>query len=311
PRDPADPAYAWGPTDAYVQQAAAHGMLGRVMFTLWSTPRWAGAHVRHATTADMPNLRYWRDFVQACARRYSGRYIPPGATEPLPRVTAWETWNEPNAIFALRPQLAHGVAVSPRNYVKLLNALKREVRSAIPQRSTFVAGAFYKQGGSQGLTPVEFMRGMQAAGATFDVLSMHPYNRTATLGLRDGLRESTTNPSFIGIANLGTFISLANGIFHRRYPVWVTEFGWRTTSPGARRRSVTLRQQAIFARQAITHLRTLPQVQRAAWFLLRDDPPREAGDWYTSGLLRQNGARKPSFGAWRGAARHLPQSPIH
>ncbi|MGI9117575.1 MAG: hypothetical protein ACR2JV_08070, partial [Gaiellales bacterium] len=204
PRDPADPAYAWGPTDAYVQQAAAHGMLGRVMFTLWSTPRWAGAHVRHATTADMPNLRSWRDFVQACARRYSGRYIPPGATEPLPRVTAWETWNEPNAIFALRPQFAHGVAVGPRNYVKLLNALKREVRSAIPQRSTFVAGAFYKQGGAQGLTPVEFMRGMQAAGATFDVLSMHPYNRTATLGLRDGLRESTTNPSFIGIANLGT-----------------------------------------------------------------------------------------------------------
>ena len=309
PRDPADPAYDFSATDQFVRSAAARGIGDRVMVTLWRTPRWASSlGGGRGYETHMPKVRMWRDFVFACAKRYSGTYTPPGASAPLPRVIAWETWNEPNAYFAFRPQIRNGVAVSPRNYVTLLTTLKREVNRAVPFKPTFVAGAMYKQGGRNSLTPVRFMEGLAAANARFDVLSMHPYNRTPTLGIRDGQNESKTNPYFIGIGNFETFINLANKIFGRKYPIWITEFGMQTHAKGATR-TASFPQQARFVKQSIAKLKALPQVERAAWFLLADEPPR-AGNWYTTGLRRSDLSKKPSYGAWEQAAAKLKRSPI-
>ena len=309
PRNPEDPAYFWAQTDAFVRQAAEHGLQDRVMFTLWKTPRWASATgSTRARATQMPRLKAWRDFVYACAKRYSGRYTPPGQGSPLPRVLAWETWNEPNAYFAFRPQWQNGVPVSPRNYVQLLKGLRYEVGRAVPFRPVFVAGAMYKQGGPSSLSPLQFMAGMRQAGARFDVLSMHPYNRVPANGIRDGAGESATNPYSISVGNFDAFINASNRIFGRRYPIWITEFGLQTPAPGVVR-AASYAQQARFVRQAIARLRALPQVERAAWFLIRDDPPRN-GHWYTTGLRRSSGAKKPSFGAWQQAAARLHRSPI-
>lgn len=308
-RNPADPAYHWGETDSFMRAAAAHGMGDRVMVTLWRTPSWAASIRKKPFEAQMPRLRDWRNFVYAAAKRYSGRYTPPGQTEPLPRILAWETWNEPNAHFALRPQVKNGIAVSPRNYVALLNALKTEVNRAVPFKPTFVAGAFYKQGGPRSLTPVQFMRGMQAAGARFDVLSVHPYNRNPSAGIRDGLSESRSNPYFIGIGNMDTFVRLSNEIFGRRHPVWITEFGVPTAAPQQAARVASPAAQARFVRDAINRMRALPQVERAAWFLVKDEHPR-VGAWYTTGLRRADGTKKPAYDAWRKAAAKLQRSPV-
>ncbi len=310
PRNPDDPAYNFAAADAFVRNAAAHGLQDRVMFTLWATPKWASSlKKKNGSTADMPVLTAWRDYVAACATRYSGTYAPAGQTTPLPRVLAWETWNEPNAFFALRPQKIKGKPVSPRNYVKLLNTLKKEVNRAVPFKPTFVAGAMYKQGGPKSLTPVQFMQGLRAANARFDVLSMHPYNRNPKVGIADGANQSLSNPAYIGIGNFDTFIRLANEIFGRKYPIWITEFGVQTPAKGSGPRTASFAQQARFVRQALAHLRQLPQVERAAWFLLQDELPR-VGAWYTTGLRKADGSPKPSFGAWMKAAKALQRSPI-
>ena len=307
PRDPADPAYVWAASDHFVLQAAAHGLQDRVMFTLWSAPTWAS---KSGSSAQMPKLSDRRNFVAAAAKRYSGTYVPAGQTTPLPRVKAWETWNEPNGSFALIPQRQNGKFVSPANYVKLLNALKSEVNAAVNFKPTFVAGALYKQGSPGNPSPIDFMRGMKAAGAKFDVLSMHPYNNTPRLGIKDGATQSRTNPNFIGIGNFETFISLANQIFGRKYPIWVTEFGLPTTAPGKTQYAASFKQQATFAYEAILRLKALPQVDRAAWFLIRDNPPA-AGAWYTTGLEKISGQPKPAYQSWISATTKLKPSPIH
>ena len=309
PRNPADPAYFWAQTDHFVQNAAARGLQDRVMFTLWKTPRWASStRQQTAIATQMPRMKDWRNFVYAVAKRYSGTYVPPGATSPLPRVRAYETWNEPNAYFAFRPQFQNGKPVSPRNYAQLLKAVRYEVDRAVAFKPTIVAGAMYKQGGPSSLTPVQFMQGMKRANAKFDVLSMHPYNRVPSLGIRDGINESRTNPYSITIGNFETFINVANSIFGRRYPIWITEFGLQTPARGITR-SATYPQQARFVRQSIAKLKSLPQVERAAWFLIKDDPPK-VGNWYTTGLRRSSGEKKPSYGAWQQATAKLQRSPI-
>jgi len=305
PRDPADPAYQWGETDSFVLNAKAHGLQDRVLFTLWRTPPWASSlKSKKGIETHMPKTKYWRDFVYATAKRYSGKYTPPGATEPLPRVVFWETWNEPNANFAFRPQYVNGKAVSPRNYVTLLSTLRSQVKPQIP-KAKFLAGAFYKQGGPRSVTPVNFMRGMKAAGAKFDILSVHPYNNTPRLGLKDGREQSRTNPSFIGIGNFETFISLSNEIFGRKYPIWVTEFGWATPAPGKSQYTVSFKQQANFLYESVQRFKQLPQVEVMIWFLIEDNPPRPEGAWYTTGLRKSDGAEKPSWSSWIAAAAKL------
>jgi hypothetical protein len=63
-------------------------------------------------------------FVEAVARRYSGDCVPPGASSPLPRVSFWEIWNEPNWGPALQPQMAiHPLRiVSATEYRRLADA---------------------------------------------------------------------------------------------------------------------------------------------------------------------------------------------
>lgn len=305
PRNPADPAYQWAQTDAFVRNAAAHGLQDKVLFTLWRTPDWAASTKAKPSEVQMPKMADWKAFVAATATRYSGTYTPPGQSTPLPRVKFWETWNEPNASFALRPQKRNGQPIAATNYVKLLNALKSEVNKATSFKPTFVAGALYKQGGPNNLSPIEFMKGMKAAKAKFDVLSMHPYNNTPRLGLRDGVGQSTTNPRFIGVGNFDTFITQANQIFGRKYPIWVTEFGWATPAPGKSQYTVSFQQQSRFLYESVLRFKQLPQVEAMIWFLIEDNPRRDNGAWYTTGLRKSDGAQKPSWSSWIAAAAKL------
>ena len=128
--DPADyPAANWAPYDEIVRLAAADGM--GVDFTLsGGAPRWAegpgipGAALDNPFWAWRPSAPDFGQFVHAVGERYSGTYVPPGQSVPLPRVSFWGLWNEPNFGEDLGPQaVEHStVSVAPGMYRNLLAA---------------------------------------------------------------------------------------------------------------------------------------------------------------------------------------------
>jgi hypothetical protein len=129
--DAADPgAYPqenWAPYDEIVKQANADGIA--VDFTLsGGAPRWAeGPGIPSAALGNQywawrPSARAFGQFVRAVGERYSGNYVPPGHTAPLPRVSFWAIWNEPNFGEDLGPQAIKGstVSVAPGMYRSLV-----------------------------------------------------------------------------------------------------------------------------------------------------------------------------------------------
>ena len=98
PTDPADPAYDWDKADYIFSNYAANGI--DTIVSAYNTPEWAmregavasGTRINNA----FPDPDDYADFMTAVARRYSGDYQPEGADEPLPEITHYEIWNEPN-----------------------------------------------------------------------------------------------------------------------------------------------------------------------------------------------------------------------
>ena len=122
------PASNWAPYDALDRQAQARHI--GVMFDITGgAPNWAmGPGAPNAVTAGgvwKPSATRFEAFVRAVGERYSGSYKPPGAATPLPRVSFWSLWNEPNLGEAnLAPQTTDNsaVEVAPALYRDLLDA---------------------------------------------------------------------------------------------------------------------------------------------------------------------------------------------
>src|SRR5680860_240749 len=98
PADPNDPAYDWSRLDAIFTGFAAAKITPIV--STYSTPGWAiaGRNTKHATeyNPNAPRPGAYAQFMGALATRYSGTFVPAGATARLPRVRHFEIWNEPN-----------------------------------------------------------------------------------------------------------------------------------------------------------------------------------------------------------------------
>ena len=102
----------WGVLDAVDRDVSAAGM--RLYLTLTSpAPLWAtSADVPAAVKKDgcpicdrwEPSPADYRQWVEAVGKRYDGHYTPPGQSTPLPRVSFWSIWNEPNFGPNLTPQ---------------------------------------------------------------------------------------------------------------------------------------------------------------------------------------------------------------
>ena len=133
PADPGDPAYDWSLYDRLVRYAATYHI--QVLFSIVFTPAWAngGAGKNHAPT----DLNALHNFAYAAAERYSGYYIPPAwqqqpalapPTSPLPLVTLWTAWNEPNNPVYLSPQyVKHGRQVGHPERPGLRAHLQRDL----------------------------------------------------------------------------------------------------------------------------------------------------------------------------------------
>ena len=146
--DPASyPAANWAPYDEMVELAHADGLA--VDLTLsGGAPRWAEGPGIPARGARQPVLgvapvgEAFGQFARAVGERYSGTYIPPGQTSPLPRVSFWAIWNEPNFGEDLGPQAIDGstVSVAPGMYRGLASQMWNSLQATGHGHDTILIG---------------------------------------------------------------------------------------------------------------------------------------------------------------------------
>ena len=194
--DPAAyPAINWGLWDSIVVAAHQNGM--KVDFDLMGgAPRWAQGPGQPAGKNQNlnwePSASAYGAFVHAVGERYTGTYVPPGATAPLPRVDFWTIWNEPDYGPSLAPQgiLSPGckppfasfergcanlkVENSPRMYRNLLDAAWGSLLATghEPSTDTVAFGELAPRGYPywgvfSGMDPLRFLRALYCVDSTY------------------------------------------------------------------------------------------------------------------------------------------------
>jgi hypothetical protein len=170
------PASGWAPYDNIVKQARAAGL--SLNFTVMGgAPLWA---VGRAPAPSMRSVWYpsageFGDFVHALGERYSGRYIPSGSSRPLPRVSYWSIWNEPNVgSSSLSPQAVNGIEVGPALYRSLLDAAWSALLSTGhgPRTDTIIVGQTASTGHldpglTLGMQPLRFLRALYCVDSSY------------------------------------------------------------------------------------------------------------------------------------------------
>jgi hypothetical protein len=166
------PASHWRLWDAIATVAHNDGM--SVDFDLMGgAPRWAQGPGRPAGNHNgnwEPSASAFAAFVRAIGTRYSGTYAPPGASKPLPRVSFWTVWNEPDYGPSLAPQGVPGnltIENSPRMYRGLLDAAWSGLNASGHHTSTDTVawGELAPRGESfwgvfSGMKPLTFLRAL-------------------------------------------------------------------------------------------------------------------------------------------------------
>jgi hypothetical protein len=253
--------------DRAVDTALAAG--AKVLVFVNGSPRWASGSRTSMTKPQNP--ADYANFMRFVATRYAGR------------VSAWEVWNEENTtrFWSTGP--------SPSEYVPLLKAAYPAVKAGDP-------GALVVFGGvSQNDYP--FIEGAYAAGAKgyFDVMAVHPYPGSNPPEAVWGSNGRIAPTAFTGFKEVRSSM-LARG---DDKPIWLTEFGWSTTTTNAA--GVSLSQQADYLTRAFRLLESYPYVTIAYWYNLRNNFwDSDADSWETQlGLMRTDFTHKPSYDAFK------------
>ena len=285
--NPADPAYRFERLDAIVTSLAARGITP--LLTVYSTPRWA-ARTRAFGVSSAPRPVPFARFMQAVARRYSGRFVDI-RHGTIPRVRHYELWNEPNSARFFKPQRRGKRTVSLGAYVAMVKAASARIAKVNP-RAVVIAGSTAPRGltNASGVSSRDWLRGIARGAATFDAYSMHIQSRTPPKkrgapyqhwsSLRRILRDLDDVPRRVGI------------------PVYITGAGYGTSTLTPARQALYLRQ--IF-RLAPVRSERVPLV---VWSSLQDSSRR------ANGLISLDGNEKSSFARFLGEtrrARVLPQ----
>ncbi|HXB16049.1 MAG TPA: cellulase family glycosylhydrolase [Solirubrobacteraceae bacterium] len=246
----------------------------KVILDVVDTPAWeTGSADEHAPPA---NPADYAQFVAALASRLSHW------------VGAFEIWNEEDA-----PSWWTG-APNPAAYTQLLQATYPAVKAVDPSAAVLLGGLTGND--------YSFLEGVYSAGGKgyFDAVAVHTDTACDILSPYEFLRGPDNRmipDSFLAYREVHA-VMLANG---DDKPIWMTELSWRTTSnvcsegawAGQKAEGVSDEQQATYLRQAYHCLAQDPYVQVALWFPLQDNGP------VTSGLIRSNGSKKPSYEAMR------------
>jgi Glycosyl hydrolase catalytic core len=278
PTDPNDPRYNWKLLDKNVRDGSAWAekVKGTVIYNVWGTAKWAHQYKRGVAYVPVPKTADFRNFMKALAKRYSGTFIPagsPAGTKPLPRITHWEIWNEPNNALGLaKPSTSKkaGVPAGAKAYRTILQVAYTEIHrqdQAGKPRAVVIGGAV---GGRTGVDHVTFYKQLKSLKAPMDAISVHPYSIVPAWGPSDGAPGKGYLQPFYRLGNFNRFISFVKGWKGSKFPIWVTEIGWQVNPP-EKRLGVPSSKQTLFYKQTVTKLRKYPQVQGMTWYMLRDE----------------------------------------
>src|SRR5262249_2276157 len=137
----------------------------KVLAVFTGAPAWAQAPGRPAAVPQgtwRPNPQALEQYGIALGRRYSGHFPDPANPgHMLPRVAAFQVWNEPNLSAYLNPQWSGGKPAAPVIYRQMLNAFYRGVKSVDPGAMVVTAGTAPfgdPQPGGERIQPALFWR---------------------------------------------------------------------------------------------------------------------------------------------------------
>jgi hypothetical protein len=315
-RDPADPAYDFTRADAAIADAAAHRL--RVLVSFTGAPRWAEGAGRPAGAPPgswRPDPAAIEEYGAALARRYGGSFpdpLRPGRT--LPRVDAFQVWNEPNLDKYLSPQWSSGHTFAPAHYRRMLSAFYRGVKSVRPAALVVSAGtAPFGDPFPNGhrIMPARFVRDLlclrRSKGhlrptscpqpARFDVLAHHPYS----VGFPGRHALNADDVSIPDIGKLTRLLRAAErsgrALPRTRHRVWVTEVSYDSSPPDPD--GVPAARHARYLEQAF-YLLWRQGVDTITWFQIRDQLPQPSyAATNQSGVYLADGRPKPAQRAFR------------
>jgi hypothetical protein len=237
--DPGDPAYDWKLYDRLVLYATQNNV--KVVFSILFTPGWAnGGKAKNVAPKNFKDLQ---NFAYAAAERYSGLWAPPKWQQdpnnpttalPLPKVTRWTAWNEPNNPIWLAPQYKRiGRAwrvESAFQYAKICNAIYNGIHTpglALPGEQV-ACGVTGPKGNDAPTTtrpsvdPLTFLTAAHKYGMKkFDVYAHHPYPDVG----------ATDPPAFVPtgkrkrrvqLGNIGLLTQLVSKYYGPKH-LWITE----------------------------------------------------------------------------------------
>ncbi|MEA2156466.1 MAG: hypothetical protein QOE11_2606 [Solirubrobacteraceae bacterium] len=315
-RNPADRAYDFTRSDAAVVAAAGRGLAILAGFT--GAPRWAEGPGRPAGASAgswKPDPAALEDYGAALARRYSGTFPDPARPgQPLPRVEAFQVWNEPNLDKYLSPQWSAGRTFAPEHYRLMLSAFYRGVKSVSPSALVVTAGTapFGDPGaGGHRIMPARFVREMLClrrsgkrlrattcpAPARFDVLAHHPYSVGAPT-------RAAFNSDDVSIPDMGKLTRLlraaertGGALPHTRHRLWATEVSYDSSPPDPQ--GVPAALHARYLEQAF-YLLWRQGVDTITWFQIHDQLPVPSfAATLQSGVYFADGRPKPAQQAFR------------
>lgn len=238
---------------------------------------------------------------------------PPPAGTPLPKISLWSIYNEPNHPLFLSPQRHKGVLTAPSLYRGLYRAAWKALSRTGHKRDTILIGETLPIGSNgrretSTTSPLTFARelfclnggGRRHPGCSgrFAKLhatgwALHPYYRkTGPFSRPPGADDLT--PSHV--AKLRALLAKAGrrGRVSRGLSLWDTENGAQTRPPDPK--GATLARQARFINEAEYLAWRNPAMRSFSQYLLVDEQPVWA---FQSGLRFQDGKPKPALDAYQ------------
>ncbi len=279
PRDPGDPAYHWGPIDAFVNGAQGYPLELAAMLT--GSPGWANGG-RSSIWAPK-NPKDFANFAYAAAKRY-------------PIIHKWMIWGEWSRVENFRPLKPNNPG-GARIYANILDTSYGALKQA--DRRNIVIGGMTLNGGT--LKPpqvVKYMKLKNGRPPRMDLWGTNPFDARFPHLADDPIGRFR---GFNDIDTLHDEIARDYRRGNRKVPrLWISE--WTIVSDRPLQLFsgfyVSRKAQAQRLNAAFTIAARTPYVAGMGWFTLLDELPGEdeQAGW---GLLDAAGNPKPSFFAYK------------